>query len=119
MVLCKGVPDLVTTVVREMVGALDPFLRSLHQGVDLSKVVGYAQNFLGDLIATVNSKEGREVPSVEDFAALLRRRLHSCTRMRKIVKSEFLLFVFFSFPFFPSFSFLFLSLRGPGIVSTG
>ncbi|PSR77151.1 PX-associated-domain-containing protein [Coniella lustricola] len=88
-VLCNSSPDHFTTAVRALVNAYEPFIRSIHASVDLSKHVTAAETFMADFIETAKPKvekkqwfsmysskaPGEEVqpPSVEDFASLLQR----------------------------------------------
>jgi hypothetical protein len=92
--LCKSQPDVLTSAVREVVSAMDPIIRAIHNAVDLSGTVTDIESFITDLIKTAkvtkrSSKKSREtskereptdatdadtsdLPSVEDFVQLLR-----------------------------------------------
>jgi hypothetical protein len=79
-VLCRQQPDLFTHMVREVVNSYEPFIRMLHQGVDLREYVELAQGFIDDFIRAskpkkVGAAEDGEMrpPSVEDYVELLRK----------------------------------------------
>ncbi|KAH8716913.1 PX-associated-domain-containing protein [Phaeosphaeriaceae sp. PMI808] len=102
-VSCKLQPDILTAMVREIVTAMDPVIRAIHDAVDLSGTVQDAENFLTDLIkvckpkkknnrsqqtsresspaplapASIADQEASEVPTVEDYIHLLRRHAPS------------------------------------------
>jgi len=87
--LCEQSPDFVTGMVRDSIKAFDPMLRSVHDNVDLKKLVTAAENFLNDAIAVSKcqspengqNKAGGEETSkstygkatVDDYVALLHR----------------------------------------------
>jgi hypothetical protein len=107
-VSCKLQPDILTAMVREIVTAMDPVIRSIHNAVDLSGTIQDAENFLTDLIkvskpkkkgnrsrqtsresspapsapASITDQEPSEVPTVEDFVQLLRKH---ATSMHKFI----------------------------------
>lgn len=99
-IACKQTPDILTATVREMVTAMDPVIRAIHNAVDLSGTIQDAENFLTDLIkaskpkrkgnrsrgasresspapASVADQDAGEVPTVEDFVQLLRKHAPS------------------------------------------
>jgi hypothetical protein len=101
-VLCKSQPDVLTSTVREVVSAMDPVIRAIHNAVDLSGTVTDAENFITDLIKVAkpkkkSGKKSREtskeresnepgpaadadpsdLPTVEDFVQLLRKHAPS------------------------------------------
>jgi hypothetical protein len=102
-VSCKLQPDILTAMVREIVTAMDPVIRAIHNAVDLSGTVQDTENFLTDLIkvskpkkkgsrsrqtsresspapsapASITDQEASEVPTVEDYVQLLRRHAPS------------------------------------------
>lgn len=77
-VLCRGQPDNFSQIIRDVVAVYDPFIRELHQSVDLSAQLGYAQAFMDDIIKTIKSKASEgQAPSVEEFDALIQRHVHN------------------------------------------
>jgi len=100
---CKLQPDILTSMVREIVTTMDPIIRAIHNAVDLSGTVQDAENFLTDLIkvskpkkkgsrsrqtsresspapstpASITDQEASEVPTVEDYVQLLRKHAPS------------------------------------------
>lgn len=99
-IACKLQPDILTSAVREMVTAMDPVIRAIHNAVDLSGTVQDAENFLTDLIkvskpkrkgnrslqasrenspgpASIADQDVSEMPTVEDFVQLLRKHAPS------------------------------------------
>ncbi|CAI6327844.1 unnamed protein product [Periconia digitata] len=62
-ILCKLQPDVLTLAMKELVGAFDPVIRSVHKAVDLSETVTDAQNFLNDLIKVSKPKKINNVGS--------------------------------------------------------
>jgi hypothetical protein len=102
-VSCKLQPDILTSMVREIVTAMDPVIRAIHNAVDLSGTIQDAENFLTDLIkvskpkkkggrsrqtsresspapsapASITDQEASEVPTVEDYVQLLRKHAPS------------------------------------------
>ncbi|KAF2826572.1 hypothetical protein CC86DRAFT_370525 [Ophiobolus disseminans] len=102
-VACKLQPDIMTAMVREIVTAMDPIIRAIHNAVDLSGTIQDAENFLTDLIrvakpkkkggrsrqssresspapsspASITDQDASEVPTVEDFVQLLRKHAPS------------------------------------------
>lgn len=90
-VMCKSSPDFLTAAVRGAVDTYDPFIRSIHEGLDLRDHITALEKFLGDFIETSKPKKAKpensylfrrsgkskaqdaRPPSVEDFVALLRR----------------------------------------------
>lgn len=82
-VLCKGQPDYITAAIREGVSAYDPIIRSLHNAYDLSGGLADFENFLNDLIKVSKAKlEGTasELPTVDEYVALLKRHQSSAHR---------------------------------------
>lgn len=87
--LCEQSPDFVTGMVRDSIKAFDPMLRSVHDNVDLKKLVTAAENFLNDAIAVAkcqSPENGQNKPNgeglsksthgkatVDDYVALLHR----------------------------------------------
>lgn len=102
-VSCKLQPDILTAMVREIVTAMDPVIRAIHNAVDLSGTIQDMENFLTDLIkvskpkkkgnrsrtasresspapsapASITDQEASEVPTVEDYVQLLRKHAPS------------------------------------------
>jgi hypothetical protein len=102
-VSCKLQPDILTAMVREIVTAMDPVIRAIHNAVDLSGTIQDTENFLTDLIkvskpkkkgsrsrqtsresspapsapASITDQEASELPTVEDYVQLLRRHAPS------------------------------------------
>ncbi|KAH7073480.1 PX-associated-domain-containing protein [Paraphoma chrysanthemicola] len=99
-VACKLQPDILTAAVREVVAAMDPVIRAIHNAVDLSGTLQDAENFLTDLIkvskpkrkgarsrdasresspapASIADQDASEVPTVEEFVQLLRKHAPS------------------------------------------
>ncbi|KAH4821588.1 hypothetical protein HBH61_022130 [Parastagonospora nodorum] len=102
-VSCKLQPDTMTAMVREIVTAMDPVIRAIHNAVDLSGTIQDTENFLTDLIktskpkrkggrsrqpsresspapsapASIADQEASEVPTVEDYVQLLRKHAPS------------------------------------------
>lgn len=104
---CKLQPDILTAMVREIVTAMDPVIRAIHNAVDLSGTIQDAESFLTDLIkvskprrkdsrsrissrqssresspapsapASITDQDPSEAPTVEDFVHLLRRHAPS------------------------------------------
>lgn len=79
-VLCKSSPDLFTQAVRDVVAGFEPYIRAVHEKVDLREHITDFQSFVDQFIAV---GKGRKVqtdagtaeyspPTVEDFAGLLR-----------------------------------------------
>jgi hypothetical protein len=102
-VSCKLQPDILTAMVREIVTAMDPVIRAIHNAVDLSGTVQDAENFLTDLIkvskpkkkggrsrqtsresspapsapASITDQDVSDVPTVEDYVQFLRKHAPS------------------------------------------
>ncbi|KAL5116666.1 hypothetical protein ACEQ8H_005415 [Pleosporales sp. CAS-2024a] len=100
---CKLQPDTMTAMVRQIVTAMDPIIRAIHNAVDLSGTIHDTESFLTDLVrvskprkkgsrsrqasressparatpASMADQEGSEVPTVEDYVQLLRRHAPS------------------------------------------
>lgn len=90
-VMCKSSPDSLTAAVRGAVDTYDPFIRAIHEGMDLKEHITSVEKFLGDFIDTSKPKKEKSgsnsmfkrngkpkaqetrPPSVEDYVALLRR----------------------------------------------
>ncbi|KAG9252225.1 uncharacterized protein F5Z01DRAFT_237523 [Emericellopsis atlantica] len=73
--LCRQSPDHFTTMIRELVASYEPFIRMVHQGVDLREYLEAAQAFIEEFITTSRGSEGKRA-SVEDYVGLLRRNKH-------------------------------------------
>jgi hypothetical protein len=110
-VACKQQPDILTAAVREVVTAMDPVIRAIHNAVDLSGTIQDAESFLTDLIKTSKPKKkssrsrdasresspapasiadqgASEVPTVEDFVQLLRKHAPSMHKfMHQVTKN--------------------------------
>ena len=110
-VACKQQPDILTAAVREVVTAMDPVIRAIHNAVDLSGTIQDAENFLTDLIKTSKPKKkssrsrdasresspapagiadqgASEVPTVEDFVQLLKKHAPSMHKfMHQVTKN--------------------------------
>lgn len=80
--LCKSTPDHLTMSVREVVDAYEPVIRRVHKAVDLSSTVSDFEYFLKDMLKLAKihtDKSGKVlVPTVGDFAQLLRKHQRSC-----------------------------------------
>ncbi|KAI5855091.1 PX-associated-domain-containing protein [Durotheca rogersii] len=80
-VLCRQNPDLITSIVRDLVAVFEPMIRTIHKNVDIRKHLVSVQNFLSELIDTSKPKKrelgqgqsGIVPPSVEDYVDLLNR----------------------------------------------
>lgn len=93
-VLCKSQPDFLTAALRGAVDTYEPFIRAIHEGMDLREHISAVETFLNDLFETSKAKKLKggggsskfkkngktkthEVittpPSVEDYVALLNR----------------------------------------------
>ncbi|KAF1834588.1 hypothetical protein BDW02DRAFT_549907 [Decorospora gaudefroyi] len=105
-VLCKANPDVLTSTIRDAVGAMDPVIRAIHNAVDLSGTVTDAEAFITDLVKTAKPKkkpgnksretsksrpsspepasgleqEASAAPTVEDFVQLLKKHAPSMHR---------------------------------------
>ncbi|KAK7738338.1 hypothetical protein SLS53_006148 [Cytospora paraplurivora] len=97
---CKSQPDYLTEVMRDAASTYEPYIRSIHGSIDLRPHVTSMETFLNDLLETSKPKQvntgsggkwkmfGSEKvkgssnnvetrpPSVEDYAAFLRRNRH-------------------------------------------
>lgn len=76
-VLCRTPPDLFTQAVKDVVGAYEPMIRSVHSRVDLRFYLEATQGFITDFIRASRPKKGSEdkgdrLASVEDYVVLLR-----------------------------------------------
>ncbi|VBB79803.1 Putative protein of unknown function [Podospora comata] len=114
-VLCHQQPDLLTKAVKDLVAAFEPFIRVLHEHVDLREHVAAVEGFIGDFInigkekpkngngflgswtsgSPKNDAEAR-TPSVEDYIILLRRNrqllynfLHQVARQCPYLTNDF------------------------------
>lgn len=80
--LCHGIPDHLTTSVRQLVDAYEPVIRRMHKAIDLSSTLADFEYFLKDLIKLGRiqvDKTGKSVvPTVGDFVQLLRKHQRSC-----------------------------------------
>ncbi|KAH6676887.1 PX-associated-domain-containing protein [Plectosphaerella plurivora] len=85
-VVCKSSPDLFTQSLRDLVAGFEPYIRAIHDKVDLREHITDFQTFLDQFIAVSKGKKvvGGEAdkkagpdryspPSVEDYANLLRQ----------------------------------------------
>ncbi|KAF2202761.1 hypothetical protein GQ43DRAFT_301259 [Delitschia confertaspora ATCC 74209] len=105
-ILCKMQPDLLTSLVRDLVSAYDPIIRAVHNAVDLSGTVSDLQAFLDDLVKVGKRKTNgsgvkggdagvdgaqdgdSDIPTVEDFVSLLRKHIPSAHRfMHQVAKN--------------------------------
>ncbi|KAL6890906.1 hypothetical protein GGI43DRAFT_209838 [Trichoderma evansii] len=84
-VLCRQPPDLFTHALKDMVGAYEPIIRSVHSRVDLRFYLEAMQGFITDFIRASRPKKGGKkggkdedegeegrLASVEDYVVLLR-----------------------------------------------
>ncbi|UKZ68529.1 uncharacterized protein TrAtP1_009558 [Trichoderma atroviride] len=76
-VLCRTPPDLFTQAVKDVVGAYEPIIRSVHSRVDLRFYLEATQGFITDFIRASRPKkrsegQGDRMASVEDYVVLLR-----------------------------------------------
>lgn len=79
-VLCRTPPDLFTQAIKDLVGAYEPMIRSVHSRVDLKFYLEATQGFITDFIRASRPKkgsskdgdEGERLASVEDYVVLLR-----------------------------------------------
>ncbi|PNH37655.1 hypothetical protein VD0004_g9135 [Verticillium dahliae] len=84
--LCTQSPDLFTQTVRDLVGGFEPYIRAIHDKIDLREHVQDYQSFVDQFIATSKPQPtgsaGTEtrLPSVEDYVALLRKNRHMLYR---------------------------------------
>lgn len=87
-VLCRSNPDYVSAAVRAAVTTYEPFIRSIHESMDLREHVTAVEVFMADFIETSKPKkvksgwkfkatkaktEETRPPSVEDYVALVGR----------------------------------------------
>ncbi|KAK1237929.1 hypothetical protein MKX08_002508 [Trichoderma sp. CBMAI-0020] len=76
-VLCRTPPDLFTQAVKDVVGAYEPIIRSVHSRVDLKFYLEATQGFITDFIRASRPKKGEgkadRLASVEDYVVLLRK----------------------------------------------
>lgn len=90
-VMCKSSPDFLTSAVRGAVDTYEPYIRAIHENMDLREHITAVETFIGDFIETSNPKKARPAsgylfkksgksktenlrpPSVEDYVALIRR----------------------------------------------
>lgn len=86
-VLCHTQPDHLTEAVRDVVGAYEPVIRSVHDAVDLSETLSDFEHFLKDLlhISRVHHRDDKNrahnevvVPTVGDYIQLLKKHQSSC-----------------------------------------
>lgn len=108
-VLCRSNPDYVTSAVRAAIATYEPFIRTIHESMDLREHITAVETFMADLIETSKPKkvkngwkfkasktkaEDTRPPSVEDYVTLIRRNkqmifnyLHqfakNCTELRE------------------------------------
>lgn len=108
-VLCRSNPDYVTAALRAAVTTYEPFIRNIHESMDLREHITAMEQFMADFIETSKPKkiksgwkfktskaktEEMRPPSVEDYVALIRRNkqlvfnyLHqfakNCTELRE------------------------------------
>ncbi|KAK0615603.1 hypothetical protein B0T17DRAFT_644607 [Bombardia bombarda] len=93
-VLCNSNPDLFTQAVRDVVASFEPWIRTIHERVDLREHLSAGESFLNDFITTSKPKKPADAvsndktngssdakmetaaPSVEDYISLLRRNRH-------------------------------------------
>ncbi|KAL2758916.1 hypothetical protein ACRALDRAFT_1055617 [Sodiomyces alcalophilus JCM 7366] len=100
-VLCQQQPDLFTQTLRDFVSGFEPYIRAVHNKIDLREHVSDYQDFVDQFIATCKpkkagaertqktngAKEGApsqpetngtaaQPPSVEDYVVLLRKNKH-------------------------------------------
>lgn len=99
-VLCNQQPDLFTQTVRELVDAYEPFIRMIHNGVDLREYLEVAQGFVDEFIKASRPKAISESakgatstgnttpPSVDDYVSLLTRNRHLLYRFIHAVASN-------------------------------
>jgi hypothetical protein len=69
---CKQTPDLLTSLVREVMTTFEPLIRVVHERVDLREHFDSIQEVMDDFLKTSKPKDG-EHPSVEDYVQLLQR----------------------------------------------
>lgn len=77
---CKSSPDLLTQAVRDLVAGFEPYIRAIHDKVDLRDHITDAQAFVDQFIAVGKGhkveREGGAAeytpPTVEDYVKLLR-----------------------------------------------
>lgn len=87
-VLCRSNPDYVTSAVRAAVATYEPFIRTIHESMDLREHITAIETFMADFIETSKPKKVKNgwkfkasktkaqemrPPSVEDYVALIRR----------------------------------------------
>ncbi|KAM0330156.1 hypothetical protein ACHAQA_004329 [Verticillium albo-atrum] len=80
--LCTQSPDLFTQTVRDLVGGFEPYIRAIHDKIDLREHVQDYQSFVDQFIAASKPQNGDKpedetrLPSVEDYVKLLRKNRH-------------------------------------------
>lgn len=88
-VLCRSNPDYVTSALRAAVATYEPFIRNIHESMDLREHITAVEAFIADFIETSKPKKTKTTwklktnaktkaedmmpPSVEDYVALIRR----------------------------------------------
>lgn len=90
-VMTKSSPDFLTSAVRGAVDTYEPYIRAIHENMDLREHITAVETFIGDFIETSNPKKAKPAsgyffkksakpkaedvrpPSVEDYVALIRR----------------------------------------------
>ncbi|RDA89582.1 hypothetical protein CP533_3315 [Ophiocordyceps camponoti-saundersi (nom. inval.)] len=70
--LCRTPPDLFTQAIKDVMGAYEGLIRSVHSRVDLREHLDATQGFIDDFIRA-SRPSGGEPPSVADYVRLLRR----------------------------------------------
>ncbi|EEY20138.1 conserved hypothetical protein [Verticillium alfalfae VaMs.102] len=84
--LCTQSPDLFTQTVRDLVGGFEPYIRAIHDKIDLREHVQDYRSFVDQFIAaskpqaTGGAGAETRLPSVEDYVALLRKNRHMLYR---------------------------------------
>ena len=91
-VMCRQQPDLFTQMIRELVNSYEPFIRMVHQGVDLREYLEAVQGFIDDFIKASRPKKAGKgetrPPSVEDYVELLMKNRHILYRWVHAVASS-------------------------------
>lgn len=79
--LCKEKPDILSNIVRESVGLLEPTLKSLHEGkFDIGKLINLQKTFNEDLVKTAKVTKNYK-PAVSDFFAFYTRTMPAVWRL--------------------------------------
>lgn len=79
--VCKEKPDVLSNLIKESMGLLEPLLKTLHGGkFDIGKVINVHKTMTEDFLTTAKiTKNGK--PSVADFFAMYTRNIPAIWRI--------------------------------------